>query len=98
MGASERQAILAVGGGGVFRPSTRTKSASFVESKMELLFPTATSLLFFRYKTLKPVLVTNISIASKQKMYSHVFFKLLVLISKQSMQNLITDHAGLMGF
>ena len=32
MGASERQAILAVGeGAGVFSPSTRSKSASFVE-------------------------------------------------------------------
>ena len=32
MGASERQCILAVGGGaGVFSPYTRTKSASFVD-------------------------------------------------------------------
>ena len=31
MGASELQAVLAVGGGaGVFSPSTRSKSASFV--------------------------------------------------------------------
>ena len=34
MGASELQAVLAVGGGaGVFSPSTRTKSASFVVTR-----------------------------------------------------------------
>ena len=38
MGASELQAVLAVGGGaGVFNPSTRTKSASFVDEDTFIL-------------------------------------------------------------